>query len=60
MSLLAVNTLTQRDDYPSCAAEVTIDASALKEGDEVCVRCRAVMLQLALQNIMENTKSYAG
>ena len=24
---------------------------------QVCVRCRAVMLQLALQNIMENMKS---
>ena len=29
----AVNTLTQRMSYPSCAAEVTVDASALKEGD---------------------------
>ena len=29
----AVNTLTQRMGYPSCAAEVTVDASALKEGD---------------------------
>lgn len=29
----AVNTLTQRMSYPSCAAEVTVDASALKDGD---------------------------
>ena len=32
-STQAVNTLTQRMSYPSCAAEVTVDASALKEGD---------------------------
>ncbi len=56
----AVNTLTQRMSYPSCAAEVTVDASALKRAmSQVCVRCRAVMLQLALQNIMENSP-YAG
>ena len=29
----AVNTITQRMSYPSCAAEVTVDASELKEGD---------------------------
>ncbi len=29
----AVNTLTQRCMYPECAAEVTIDASHLKDGD---------------------------
>lgn len=29
----AVNTLTQRSMWPKCAAEVTIDASGLKEGD---------------------------
>ncbi len=38
----AVNTLTQRMGYVL---------------QEVCVRFRAVMLQLALQNIMENMKS---
>lgn len=29
----AVNTLTQRSMWPRCAAEVTIDASGLKDGD---------------------------
>lgn len=29
----AVNTLTQRSMWPKCAAEVTIDASKLKDGD---------------------------
>lgn len=29
----AVNTLTQRGVYPSCSGEVTLDGSALKEGD---------------------------
>lgn len=29
----AVNTLTQRMKYPCCAAEITVDASGLKEGD---------------------------
>lgn len=29
----AVNTITQRMRYPGCAAEVTVDGSALKEGD---------------------------
>ena len=29
----AKNTLTQRTSYPSCAAQVTVDGSGLKEGD---------------------------
>ncbi len=29
----AVNTLTQRTMWPACAAEVTVDASGLKDGD---------------------------
>lgn len=31
----AVNTITQRMMFPSCAAEVTVDASAIQEGDYV-------------------------
>lgn len=44
--------------YPSCAAEVTVDASALKEGD-VAGLCalQGCYAAVGITNIMENMKS---